>query len=174
MSTWLKSIGISGAAVVVAALLATGIVNISIGGTSAGAQEEDSTTQNVAPSRIWPSLVAVAIGQLAEDGGETATVDLRGTVRDEKPGGALRFYSAEYGYYNGGVHTLTVDDAGVIHASGNGGLVQPGGTRVVVHYDATFAPDGTTSVHVRGRNIDYTLEGTLDGLVQVWGPPAAG
>lgn len=172
MSTWLKSIGISGAAFVVAAMLATGIVSIGIGGTSAGAQEEDtSTAQSVAtPSSIQPSLVAVAIGQLSEDDGETATVDLRGTIRDEKAGGALRFYSEEYGYYNGGVRTLSIDDAGTIHASGNGGLTQPDGTRVVVHYDATFALDGTTSIHVRGRGIDYTLEGSLDGHVQVREP----
>ncbi|MEX2159403.1 MAG: hypothetical protein WEB04_08375 [Dehalococcoidia bacterium] len=173
MSTWLKSIGISATAVVVAALLATGIVSISVGGTSAGAQESDSSTSAV-PPRVLPSLIAAAIGQLTEDDGETATVDLRGTIRDGKPGGALRFYSEEYGYYNGGVRTLTVDDAGLIHASGNGGLVQPDGTRVAVHHDATFAPDGTSSIHVRGRDLDYTLEGTLDGLVQVWEPPTAG
>ena len=171
MTQWLKTIGITAAAVVIAALLATGIVSISVGGQGAGAQEGDAAASALDAPRVLPSLVGVAIGQLEEADGEEATVDLRATIRDGKPGGALRFYSEEYGYYNGGVRSFTVED-GVIHVSGAGGLTQPDGTRVAVRYDATFASDGTSSIHVRGRDLDYTMEGTLDGLVHVWEPPA--
>lgn len=172
MTRWLKTIGITGAAVVIAALLATGIVSISVGGHGAAAQEGEAGAITLDPPRVLPTLVGVAIGQLEEADGESATVDLRATIRDGTAGGAFRFYSDEYGYYNGGVRSFTVED-GVIHVSGAGGLTQPDGTRVVVRYDATFAPDGTSSIHVQNRTLDYTMEGTLDGLVHVWEAPSA-
>jgi len=170
MTRWLRTLGITGAAIVIAALLATGIVGISFGGTDAGAQESnDADVQHNA--LVPPSQVAVAIGQLEEEDGEYATVDLRAAVRDGDVGGALRFFSEEYGYYNGGVRTLEVADDGTIHVTGAGGLFHDG-ARTQVRYDATFAPDGATSIHVQGRGVNYTMAGHLDGLVSVWNAPA--
>lgn len=172
MTRWIKAMAASGAAVVIAALLATGIVSISVGGAGAGAQEQEDGASRVRPF-VPPSLVAVAIGQLEEDDGMYSTVDLRASIRDGDAVGALRFYCEEYGYYNGGVQSLAVED-GVIKVSGAGGLFPPEGGRVQVHYDAAFALDGSSvTIHVQGRDVDYTMEGELEGLVHVWEPPAA-
>jgi len=120
-----------------------------------------------------PQMVAIAIGQLNEADGETATVDFRGAIRMDGVGGNLRFFSEEYGYYNGGVRTLSVEE-GIIHATGGGGLFQPDGTRIGVRYEAEFVIEsGETTIHVMGKDgLDYMMEGTLDGLVHAGPPPA--
>ena len=130
---------------------------------------------SAAPSqarRVPPSLVAVAIGQLTEDDGETGVIDLRAAIRDGKASGNFRFFSEEYGYYNGGVRTLSVEN-GVISVSGGGGLFPPeAGKRVQVRYTATFAIDsGATEITVTGKDgATYTMEGTLDGLIRAGTP----
>ena len=129
---------------------------------------------SAAPSqarRAPPSLVAVAIGQLTEDDGETGVIDLRAAIRDGKAGGNFRFFSEEYGYYNGGVRTLSVEN-GVITVTGGGGLFPPDGKRVQVRYTATFAiADGATEITVTGKDgATYTMEGTLDGLIRAGAP----
>ncbi len=121
--------------------------------------------------RAQPSLVAVAIGKLTEDDGGTATVDLHAAIRDGKAGGNFRFFSEEYGYYNGGVRTLSVEN-GVISVTGGGGLFRPDGKRVQVRYSATFAiADGATEITVTGKyGASYTMMGTLDGLIRAGAP----
>jgi len=165
MKRWWKTGVIAGAGVFVTALFAMGIVSVRIGsGDSALAAPGD------APAT--PTLVAVAIGQLQEESGESFTVDLHAAIRDGVPGGALRFYGDEVGYYNGGVRTLSVED-GVIHVTGGGGLFKPDGTRAAVRYSAEFSLDGShAAITVQGRDYTYTMEGTLDGFVHVFTPPA--
>ena len=111
------------------------------------------------------SLLAIAIGQLEEEEGEYATVDLRAHDRG-RVGGNLRFFSKEYGYYNGGVKTLTCDD-GVIAVSGGGGLILPDGTKKAVQYTAMFdTATGESSITVKGAHgLQYTMAGEMDGLV---------
>jgi hypothetical protein len=164
----------AGAVAVVATALASGVVSVQFGGSGAfAAPGGEAAALTPAVPAVRPTLVGAAIGQLNEAGGDSATVDLRAAIRDGTAGGALRFFSDEYGYYNGGVRTFVVE-AGTIKVTGGGGLFQPDGTRVQVRYDAQFALDGSHAIiHVAGRNIDYTLEGTLDGFVHVWEPPAA-
>ena len=136
-------------------------------GTTASAQSSGSGA--AAPSG---SFVAVAIGQLHEDDGEEATVDLHASSKDGTVNGAFRFYSEEYGYYNGGVKTLTFEN-GVIHVTSGGGLFLPDGRRVQVRYDATFS---TTDNHAvvtvtRPNGTTYTMSGEIDGLVTVQAAP---
>jgi hypothetical protein len=77
--------------------------------------------------------------------------------------GNLRFYSEEYGYYNGGVRTLV--RGGVITATGAGGLFLPDGTRVQVRYTATISVDDEhVEIVVKGKDgLEYTIEGSLEG-----------
>jgi hypothetical protein len=152
---------------IAAAVFASGAVSIQLGGAGAFAADGEAAT------KVRPSQIAIAIGEIEEADGEYATVDLRAAIRDGDPGGALRFYSDEYGYYNGGVRTLTVE-GGVIHVTGGGGLFPPDGGRVQVRYEAEFALDGSSaSIHVQGRDIDYTMSGDLEGYVTVQEPAAA-
>jgi hypothetical protein len=124
--------------------------------------------------------VAITIGQVVEEEGETATVDLHASVRNGRAMGNLRFYSEEYGYYNGGVRTLRFED-GVITAAGGGGLFLPDGTRVQVRYTATVSVDDEhVELAVKGKDgLDYTIEGSLeDGFIwagdpQTVKPPAS-
>lgn len=168
---------LTAAIAVAAAALASGLVSIRVGSPGEGAlaaPSEADASANTARPFAPPSLVAVAIGQLEEEDGEYSTVDLRASIRDDKAVGALRFYSEEYGYYNGGVRTLVVED-GLIKVTGGGGLFQPDGTRAAVRYEAEFALDGShASIHVTGRDLDYTMEGSLDGFVHLWEPTATG
>ncbi|MBI2939802.1 MAG: hypothetical protein HYY04_05130 [Chloroflexi bacterium] len=120
-----------------------------------------------------PTTVAIAIGQLEEQDGDSATLDLRAATRDGKTGGTLRFYSPTEGYYNGGVRTLAVEN-GAIKASGGGGLIRPDGTRLLVRYTAEISADGQqVKILVRGRKgLEYTLAGRLDpGFVWAGAPP---
>ena len=124
------------------------------------------------PDLPRPSLVAITIGQVSEDDGETATVDLHGAVRDGRAMGNLRFYSEEYGYYNGGVRTLKFDD-GVITATGGGGLFLPDGTRVQVRYTAMISvEDEHVEIAVKGKDgLEYTIAGALeDGFIWAGDP----
>jgi hypothetical protein len=170
MKRWWKLGALMGGAAVVAAVLASGLVTVQVGGSGAlAADEGDAAGRPV----VRPSQVAVAIGQLEEGYGESATVDLRAAIRDGQAGGALRFYSEEYGYYNGAVRTLVVED-GVIKVTGGGGLFPPEGGRLQVRYEAEFSLDGSSaSIHVHGIGIDYTMSGAFDGFVTIWEPPAS-
>ena len=117
--------------------------------------------------------VAIAIGQLNEADGGVATVDLRAAIRDGKTRGALRFFSDEHGYYNGGVKTLAIAD-GKFTVTGGGGLFLPDGTRKQVRYSAVFSTDsGQAEITVKGKDgFQYTMSGTVDGLVTVKTPPS--
>ena len=139
------------------------------GGSSAA---PGGAASQLRPDLPRPSLVAITIGQVAEDDGETATVDLHGTVRDGRAMGNLRFYSEEYGYYNGGVRTLKFDD-GVITATGGGGLFLPDGTRVQVRYTAMISvEDEHVEIAVKGKDgLEYTIAGALeDGFIWAGDP----
>lgn len=124
------------------------------------------------PSAAGKRTIAIAIGQLNEDDGGSATVDLRAGIRGGKTGGALRFFSDEHGYYNGGVKTLTIED-GRFTVTGGGGLFLPDGTRKQVRYTAVFSTDsGRAEITVKGKGgFQYTMSGIVDGLVTVKTPP---
>lgn len=144
---------------------------LSIAGGASAADPADDSSDPAASTQ--PRMLAVAIGQLSEDGGETATVDLRAGDKDGKERGNLRFFSEDDGYYNGGVRDVSCE-GGVITARGGGGLVQPDGTRVRVAYEATFdKATGEATIHVRGRDIDYTMQGEVDGLIWCGDPTQA-
>lgn len=134
------------------------------GGSSAA--PGDGTAAGIGEPLVPASLVAIAIGQVVEEGGETATIDLHASIRDGRAGGNFRFYSEEYGYYNGGVRTLKVEN-GAITATGGGGLFPPEGGRVQVRYTAVISTnDNHVVVTVKGKNLQYTIEGTLeDGFI---------
>jgi len=156
---------------------AFGVVAVTGGASASGSPTTAATDPAGTPApdvKSPPTELAVAIGQLTEDDGDSATVDLRASNRrDEAPVGTLRFYSEDDGYYNGGVHDFTCDN-GVITANGGGGLVKPDGSRVAVVYQATFnTTTDEATVHVRGRGIDYTLDGHVDGLVWCGDPTKA-
>jgi hypothetical protein len=118
--------------------------------------------------------VAVAIGQLLEDDGGRATIDLRAHSAGGQAGGALRFFCPVEGYYNGAVQTLSVEN-GAIKATGGGGLVRPDGTRWPVRYTAAIAADGSrVEIVVTGRDgFKYTMAGRLDSGVVRAGDPRA-
>jgi hypothetical protein len=132
-----------------------------------GTASAQSATPPGATTRVPTRTIAIAIGQLIEDDGERATVDMRGATDGARAGGALRFYSADHGYYNGAVRTLAVEN-GTIKATGRGGLIKPDGTRAAVQYTATITPDKRVEIVVTGRNgFTYTLAGRLDpGFVE--------
>ena len=112
------------------------------------------------------AVLAIAIGQLYEDGeDEEATVDLRAHTIDGETAGSFRFFSEEYGYYNGGVRTLAVSD-GVITATGAGGLFPPEGGRTPVRYTAVFDSNtGHAEITVKARDFEYTMAGDVNGLI---------
>jgi hypothetical protein len=139
------------------------------GGSSAA--PGDGTGAGLREPLVPASLVAIAIGQVVEEGGETATIDLHASIRDGRAGGNFRFYSEEYGYYNGGVKTLKVED-GVITATGGGGLFPPEGGRVQVRYTAVISmEDNHVVVTVKGKNLQYSIEGTLEDGFTFAGDP---
>ncbi len=110
---------------------------------------------------------AIAIGTLEEEGEDGLNiVDLHGVELGRRDAGNFRFFSEEYGYYNGGVRDLTCED-GVITAKGGGGLTQPDGTHLGVVYVATFNIEtGEATVEVTGKDgLNYTMEGIVDGLL---------
>ena len=161
---------IAGAGVVVAALLATGIVSVRFGGDHAQAASGPATPSASPQPKVTPTLVAIVIGQLKEPAGESFTVDLHAAIKNGTPDGALHFFGDAVGYYNGGVRTLSVD-GGVIKATGGGGLFRPDGTRIAVRYSAEFSTDGShAKITVQGRDYQYTMEGRLDGFVHVFTP----
>src|ERR1700674_2863793 len=89
-------------------LALVGFAIFALGGTSSASTPvaTASTATPAATPAAAPSTVAIAIGQLHEDSGDSATVDLHAAIKAGKTGGALRFFSNN-GYYNGGVKTLT-------------------------------------------------------------------
>jgi len=159
MTTGWTRAGFAGAVAALAVLVAA----LGFAGTGL-AQEATPETRG---DRFANATVAIAIGQLTENDGEEATVDLRAIDVGRRVRGSFRFYSEEHGYYNGGVRSLTCDD-GVITAKGGGKLTQPDGTRINVVYEATFdASDGSSVITVKSKDgFEYTMEGTLDGLIK--------
>jgi hypothetical protein len=149
----------------------TAVVALAAFSSGSSAAPGDGTSQ-ARPRLPAASLVAITIGQVAEEDGETATVDLHASVRNGRAMGNLRFYSEEYGYYNGGVRTLKYED-GVITATGGGGLFLPDGTRVQVRYTATISVDDEhVEIAVKGKDgLAYTIEGSLeDGFIWAGDP----
>ena len=136
------------------------------GGSSTTASAQGNGPNGAQAAAKDPNAtIAVAIGTLTEDSGDTATVDLHAHTANGITAGNLRFFSDEYGYYNGGVKSLTVS-GGVITVQGGGGLFPPGGPRVQVHYTATFDSNtGQAQIAVQGRNVSYTMSGHVDGLI---------
>ena len=119
-----------------------------------------------------PSTVAIAIGQVVEDDGMRNTFDLRAQSDGQRTGGTLRFFCPHKGYYNGAVRTLAVEN-GTIKATGGGGLIQPDGKRVRVTYTATIRPDKRVEMVVTGKNVDYSMVGSLQpGFVKAGDPRA--
>lgn len=119
-----------------------------------------------------PMAAAVAIGQLKEQDGGIATIDLRAGNRDGRTSGNLRFYSSEVGYYNGAVRRLPVVN-GAIQAAGGGGLLRPDGSRVRVRFTADLSADGQqVTITIKGANgAAYSLSGKLDpGFVKAGMP----
>src|SRR5947209_2048335 len=102
-----------GGGLAVIAVAAIAVVALSGGSSGSVAAAPASPTASGQPAKALPSLVAVAIGQLHESDGREVTVDLHAEVRDGKAGGNFRFFSADDGYYNGGVASLTFEN-GVI------------------------------------------------------------
>ena len=161
-----------GSALAVAAVTAVVALAAFSGGSSAAPGDGDSQAR---PNLPAPSLVAITIGQVVEEGGETATVDLHASVRGGRAMGNLRFYSEEYGYYNGGVRTLKFEN-GVITATGGGGLFLPDGTRVQVRYTARISVDDEhVEIVVKGKDgLEYTIEGSLEnGFIWAGDPQTA-
>ena len=158
-----------GGALAVAAITAVVALAAFSGGSSAAPGDGDSRARPPLPAA---SLVAITIGQVVEEEGDTATVDLHASIRNGKAMGNLRFYSEEYGYYNGGVRTLKFED-GAITATGGGGLFLPDGTRVQVRYAATISvEDEHVEIAVKGKDgLAYTIEGSLeDGFIWAGDP----
>ncbi len=124
---------------------------------------------NPPPDKPNPALVkntAIAIGTVEEEGEDGLNiVDLHAVELGPRDAGNFRFFSEEYGYYNGGVRNLTCED-GVITAKGAGGLTLPDGTHKGVVYEATFDMNTDTAVvTVTGKDgYSYTMEGSFDGL----------
>ena len=158
-----------GSGLAVAAITAVVALAAFSGGSSAAPGDGASQARPALPPA---SLVAITIGQVVEEEGETATVDLHAIIREGRAMGNLRFYSEEYGYYNGGVRTLKFEN-GVITATGGGGLFLPDGTRVQVRYTATVSVDDEhVEIVVKGKDgLDYAIEGSLeDGFIWAGDP----
>ncbi len=167
MKRWCKVGLLTGALGIVAMLLASGVVSLRVG-------SGDHVLAAANTPQVKPSLVAVAIGQLNESNGDSVSVDLHAAIRNGTPGGALRFFDHDVGYYNGGVRTLSVD-GGVIKVTGGGGLLRPDGSRIAVRYSAQFSLDGShATITVQGKSFQYTMDGRLNGFVHVFTPPATG
>jgi len=121
-----------------------------------------------AQDRERPTAVAIDLGAVAGD--EAAYIDFHAAVGPERQGGNLRFWTEDDGYYNGGVRTVTINGQNV-HAEGAGPLWRDG-TRVPVKFTLDLNGDSDhVSITVKGRDLDYTLEGTVDGFVFVGPPP---
>jgi hypothetical protein len=152
-------------------LLGTGLGLVLVGALTVGTAAAAPSDEAGKPAHAKPTTVAIATGQLVEDDGGRATLDLRAHSDGQKAGGALRFYSASDGYYSGAVKTLSVSN-GAITASGGGGLIKPDGTRVPVKYTATISADGSkVDVEVTGKaGFHYALVGKLDGFVKAGDP----
>lgn len=116
-----------------------------------------------------PTAVAIALGAI--EGDEEAYLDFHAAISSERQGGNLRFWTEDDGYYNGGVRTVTINGQNV-HAEGAGPLWQPDGTRVPVRFTLDLnGGSNRLSITVQGRDLEYTLEGTIDGFVFVGAPP---
>ena len=141
---------------------------------------EVTASASAAPATV-PAAVAitstagvVAIGQFVGGDGPVSTLDLRASTRLGRTLGTLRFFCPMFGYYNGVVRTLTVEN-GVISVAGGGGLVKPDGTRHLVRFSATIvAATRAVTLTIEGANgLRYHRSGTLEpGLVRL-APPAS-
>jgi hypothetical protein len=159
-----------------------GVMALALGGLSmaatgtASAEEPEARPrlERLRQLRAHVQQVAIAIGGVAESGGDTATIDLRAAKGAERAGGTLRFWDEEHGYYNGVVRTLTIE-GGVIHATGAGPLWTPEGERVPVRFDLTIdEASKQVTIVIEGREdagYGYTLAGTLEGFIFAGDPP---
>jgi hypothetical protein len=122
-----------------------------------------------AGQREKPLAVAIALGAI--EGDEEAYIDLHAAVGAERQGGNLRFWTEDDGYYNGGIRTVTITGQNV-HAEGAGPLWKPDGTRVPVRFSMDLnGGSNRVSITVKGRELEYTLEGKVEGFVFVGPPP---
>ena len=121
-----------------------------------------------AQQRAKPVAVAIALGAVTGD--EEAYIDLHAAVGPERQGGNLRFWTEDDGYYNGNIRTVTINGQNV-HAEGAGPLWHDG-KRVPVRFTLDLnGGSNRVSVTVKGRDLEYTLAGTVDGFVFVGPPP---
>jgi hypothetical protein len=149
-------------------LLAVGAAAVIIGSGSVAA-EGPTPSPTVATG-----TAAVAMGQLRQGYGASATIDLVAGIKDGRVAGNLRFYSPTYGYYNGAVRSLTIS-SGAIHATGAGPLIEPNGEHQFVQFTADVSADGQrVTITVQERSGEsYTLSGRLDpGFVRTGTPSA--
>jgi hypothetical protein len=119
--------------------------------------------------RERPSAVAIAFGAVAGD--EHAYIDFHAATGSDRQAGNLRFWTEDDGYYNGAVRVLTINGQNV-HAEGAGPLWKTDGTRVPVRF--TLDLNGGSNrlrISVQGRDLEYTLEGRIEGFVFIGAPP---
>jgi hypothetical protein len=134
---------------------------------SATSNAQEGDTERAGPNPALVKNTAIAIGTLEEEGEDGVNiVDLHAVDIGPRDRGSFRFFSEEYGYYNGGVREVSCED-GVITAKGAGGFTQPDGTHMAVLYEASFDTNtGDAVITVTGKDdFSYTLEGTVDGLM---------
>jgi hypothetical protein len=125
-----------------------------------------SAQESTPPADRPLKSTAIAIGVVEEEGEDGLNlVDLHGVEFGRRDGGNLRFFSEEYGYYNGAVRELSCLE-GVITAKGSGGLTLPDGSHKFVVFEATFdTSSNAAEVTVKAKDeYTYTIEGTLEGL----------
>ena len=122
-----------------------------------------------AQDRERPTAVAVAFGAIEAD--EEAYIDFHAAMGSERQSGALRFWTEDDGFYNGAVRTVTINGQNV-HAEGAGPLWKTDGTRVPVRFTIDLnGGSNHVKITVVGRNLEYTIEGTVEGFVFVGAPP---
>jgi hypothetical protein len=116
-----------------------------------------------------PAAVAIALGAI--EGSEEAYLNFRAADGAERDGGNLRFWTEDDGYYNGNVRGVTINGQNV-HAEGGGPLWKPDGTHTLVRFSIDLnGGSNHVSITVTGRDLDYTIEGTVEGFVFIGQPP---
>jgi hypothetical protein len=161
-------------------LLLTGVLvaTLAVGASAAPPAPPTAAVPAVAAPAAPPAATAVgavAIGQLVGGDGPASTLDLRAGARAGHALGTLRFFCPMFGYYNGVVRALTVEN-GVISVSGGGALVKPDGTRQRVRFSTTIAADGkAVTFSAEGADgLRYRRSGTLEpGYIRVGTPAGA-
>ena len=163
---------------IIGVLLVLGAVAVVIGAGGAAAQNQPPTppaspaADRAANQQQGELVGAIAMGQLRQADGGTATIDLHAGTRDGNAIGNLRFYSPTYGYYNGAVRSLTIV-SGAIHATGGGLLHEPNGEHERVQFTADISTDGQrVTIAVQEQNGEtYAMSGRLDpGFVRSGSP----